>query len=353
MIGATYRLPNKLAFGAGFYVPFGGSSVWKKNTAFEGNKNFAGPVDGVQRWSTIEGNLRSMFATAGVAYRIEAARLSIGLTGNLILSSMDTVRARNADGSNRLSTEGRSFLTASGISGSFGLGATFEAIPKTLWIAASYQSLPGVTGGLTLNGKLHNKLGPGAPTEQDVSVYQSLPDILRIGVKARTHDWLELRLFGDFTRWSTFQDQCLSPKGEKCEVEKSNGAGAGGTKPVQNIPRRWKNTVGIRAGASLFPRENIEVLAGIGYDGNAIPDATLDPSITDFHDVSFALGGRLQIIKQLAAAVTYTHFIYVPRDTAGKNESATTFVAPSNSPDSGGTYTQTIGVINANLQLAF
>jgi long-chain fatty acid transport protein len=332
MIGATHRLQNELAFGAAFYGPFGGASVWKKNEGFVGNETFAGPENGVQRWNTIDGSLRSMFATVGVGYRIEAARLSIGLTGNLVLSSMDTVRARDADGSNRLSTEGRSHLAPSGVTGSFGLEAMFEAIPSKPWIGASYPSLPGVTGGITMKGNLRNELGPGTATDLEVSVYQNLPDIVRFSLEVRPHDGVELRIFGDVSRWRALQDQCLSPPGEECKVEKANGAPAEGTKPVQNIPRRWNDTFGLRLGASLFPRENLEVMVGAGYDGNAIPDSTLDPSTTDFQDVSFALGGKLRITKQLAAAVTNTHFMYIPRDTAGRDESASTYVAPPTAP---------------------
>lgn len=355
MIGATYKLENNLAFGAGFYVPFGGASSWDKNKKFENDPNFAGPVDGVQRWHTIDGTLRSMYATLGVAYRIEAARLSIGLTGNLLINSVDTIRARNTTGSNRLDTEGRALISASGLSGSFGIGAMWEAMPKTLWVGASYQSLPGVTGGMSLDGKLTLKSGPGAPTEQDITLYQELPHVIRFGVKTRPKDWLELRLFGDATLWSVFKEQCLAPKGEKCAV-KEDGSPDAGTAPVQNIPRRWQDAFGVRAGVSLFPRDTVEVLAGVGYDSNAIPDSTLDPSITDFDDISVALGGRFQIVKQFAAALTYTHLFYLPRDTAGKSgvtESGARFAAPSNGPDAGGTYTQTIGVINANVELSF
>lgn len=352
MIGATYRLPNGLAFGAAFYVPFGGSSVWDKNTAFKDDPTFAGPVDGVQRWHTIEGSLRSMFVTVGAAYRIEPVRLSLGVTGNLMLNSIDTVRARNADGTNRLGTEGRSWLTASGVSGSFGVGALFEAVPKTLWIGASYQSMPGITGGMALDGSLKNKLGPGEPTDQPVTVYQDLPDIIRFGVKARPSDWLELRLTGDVTRWSSFKNQCLAPKGEKCEVNPKDGSPAGGTAPIQNIVRNWSDSFGLRVGGSVFPRETIEVMAGVGYDGNAIPDTTLDPSITDFDDVSVALGGRLQMAKQFGASLTYTHFFYLPRDTTGKSEVGT-LVAPSVSPDAGGKYTQTLGLISVSAELSF
>jgi len=352
-IGATYRLPNGLAFGASFSVPFGGSTVWDQNKSFTDNPTFAGPVDGVQRWHTIEGTLRSMFVTAAVAYRIEAARLSLGLSGNVILSSMDTIRARTSDGANDVEREGRSWLSASGLSGSFGVGAMWEAVPKTLWIGASYQTRPGVVGGLSLDGKLTNKLSAGDPTVQEVTVKQDLPDVIRFGVKVRPVDKLELRLFGDVHRWSAFENQCLAPKGEDCKVDPENGSAAEGSTVVQNIPRHWQDAFGLRAGASLYPTDAFEIMVGAGYDGNAIPDATLDPSISDFDDISFAVGGRVKIVKQLAVALTYTHLFYIPRNTTGKSETATTFIAPSNGPDAGGVYTQSIGVINANVEAVF
>src|SRR5690606_25671192 len=101
---------------------------------------------------------------------------------------------------------------------------------------------------------------------------------------------------------------------DSCEVNERGGAAeGGGAVPIVNLKRNWDTAFGVRAGGSYWPEENVEVLAGIGYDSNAVPDETLEPALTDFHDVSFALGGRFTPTDWLAFAVTYTHFIYFSR----------------------------------------
>ena len=81
MLGATTRLGD-FAVGAGFFTPFGGQSTWDENDRFRNDPQFPGAVDGVQRWYSIEGTLRSTYASLAVAYRFDAARLSIGASGN-------------------------------------------------------------------------------------------------------------------------------------------------------------------------------------------------------------------------------------------------------------------------------
>jgi long-chain fatty acid transport protein len=350
MLGASARLGD-LALGAGVYVPFGGAATWDTNGAFEGNSELAGPVDGVQRWHSIESSLQAMFFTVAAAYKIPELRLSLGVSGNLIRTQVNTVRARNASGDNLLETEGRSLLEVSGLHASFGVGALVEAVPKQLWIGASYQSRPNVTGGETLEGTLTNRFSGVSNPGSDVELHQGLPDIVRLGARFVPEERMEVRLFGDWTRWSSMENQCLTQVGAACEIDRDGFAGEG-SRVVQNIVRRWNDTFGVRVGWSYWPGPAIEVFSGVGYDSNAIPDETLDPSATDFHDVSFALGGRFEVAKQLHLAASYTHLFYVGRDTTG--ESITAGLHPnSRAPDSGGHYGQAIGVLNLNVDVAF
>jgi long-chain fatty acid transport protein len=184
-----------------------------------------------------------------------------------------------------------------------------------------------------------------------VSLYQDLPDIVRLGVRFKAMDELELRLFGDWTRWSAMQNQCLSNEGEACAVT-AQGAPAEGTNPIVNLAREWHDAWGVRAGLSYWPAEEVELFSGMGYDSNAVPDRTLDPSLTDFHDVSVALGGRFGIGEHLHLGASYTHFFYIQRDTTGESTLAQKEF-PTTVPDSGGIYTQTIGVLNVNLDIGF
>ncbi|WP_437722876.1 OmpP1/FadL family transporter [Sorangium sp. So ce861] len=350
MLGATAKLGD-LALGAGVYVPFGGVATWGTNSAFEGHGELAGPVDGVQRWHSIESSLQAMYFTLAAAYRIPSLRLSLGVSGNLIRSQVNTVRARNASGDNLLATEGRSLLEVSGLHGGFGVGALVEAVPEKLWIGASYQSRPNVTGGETLEGTLTNRLNGVSSPPTDVELHQDLPDIVRLGARFAPAERLELRIFGDWTRWSTMENQCLTVVGAACEI-RSDGSAADPASVVQNIARRWGDTFGVRAGISYWPRPSSEVFGGVGYDSNAVPDETLDPSATDFHDVSFAVGGRFQVAERLHLAASYTHLFYVGRDTTGKSITPG-LAGASRSPDSGGLYTQNIGVLNLNVDVAF
>jgi long-chain fatty acid transport protein len=349
MIGATGKFGD-FALGLGFYVPFGGSSTWDKDEDFENHPRWPGPVDGEQRWYSIEGTLRSFFWTLAGAYKIPNTGLSLGLGLNLIRSSIHTIRARTSVGDNSIEQEGRSFIDVGDWAWSFGVGAMYEAIPKKLFIGASYQSRPNVAGGMRLDGQLHNYFDGESVTEVDV--HQDLPDIIRLGVRWAPRENLELRLFGDWTRWSAFDKQCLvEVDAEECEVNE-DGSSASDPQPIQNLPRDWDDAWGVRVGGSYWVDPKVEIFTGLGYDSNAIPAESLDPALTDFHDISVAIGGRFTIVKQLAAAVSYTHFFYFERNTNGESINAE-YVAPSSGPDAGGIYTQRVGVVNVNLEAMF
>jgi len=62
--------------------------------------------------------------------------------------------------------------------------------------------------------------------------------------------------------------------------------------------------------------------------------------------------GRYQIVDEFAVQLGYTHLFYFSRDTAGTAENAT-LAETSRSPDNGGLYKQTIGVINLGVQATF
>jgi long-chain fatty acid transport protein len=349
MIGATGKFGD-FALGLGFYVPLGGSSTWDKDEDFANHPRWPGPVDGEQRWYSIEGTLRSLYWTLAGAYKIPNTGLSLGLGLNLIRSSIHTIRARTGEGDDSIENEGRSFIDVGDWAWGFGVGAMYEAIPKKLFVGASYQSRPNVAGGMKLDGELRNYFGGEAITP--VEVHQDLPDIIRLGVKWAPRENLELRLFGDWTRWSAFDKQCLSELDqEDCEVNE-DGSAASDPPPIQNLPRDWNDAFGIRVGGSYWVDPKVEIFTGLGYDSNAIPDENLDPALTDFHDVSVAIGGRFTIIKQLAAAISYTHFFYFERNTNGLSKNAE-FAGASRGPDAGGIYTQRVGVVNVNVEAMF
>ena len=73
-----------------------------------------------------------------------------------------------------------------------------------------------------------------------------------------------------------------------------------------------------------------------------------------FEDFGFAAGLRYEVIEDhLHATLCYTHFINVPRDNAGKSETALAAESFNLAPDAGGHYAETMGLINATVEVGF
>ena len=352
MLGATTKLGN-FAFGASLSVPFGGRASWDKNIRFENHPTFPLAGDGIQRWHGIEGALTFIYLTAGAAYRI--GPLAIGATGNLVLSSVKSLQAKGFAGKGQPypDNEGRADLEVSGTHGSFALGAMFEALPDRLWVGASYQAQPGL-GAQVLTGTLNNSYLSAPPAPFPVKFHQALPDIVRLGARFRPLETVELRLFGDFTRWSVMKTQCvvLDQKDYQCVVNSDGSDASGNGAVMQNLRRRWKDTFGIRAGVSHWVVPAVELFAGAGYETAAVPDETLDPAIGDANSISVALGGRFNIIPSLFVAGSYTNLHFLDRNNIGKSELAQPSF-PTSRYDGSGRYSQWIGLFNANVEFVF
>jgi long-chain fatty acid transport protein len=348
-VGATTRAGD-FAFGLGFFTPFGGQSSWKENERFEGNQEFPGAVDGVQRWYSIAGVLRSSYGSLAAAWRIPDTGLAIGGSLNLIVSQVDTLRARQPSGTDSLTSEGRSHLDVDGVDWSFGAGVMYEAIPDSLWVGASYQSKPNVSGGMVLEGRLENFFS-GSSSDDEVELHQDLPDVVRLGATFSPVPGIELRLSGDYTRWSVFERQCLSRAGSPCEVN-PDGLAAPGSTVLQNQPRDWHDTFGVRAGGSYWLNRELELFGGLGFASNAVPDETLEPALPDWNGISLGFGGRIQVADNVHVAASYTQIIYVPRDNTGKSR-LNQFQGPSRGPTAGGNYGQQLGFVDANVDVEF
>lgn len=372
--GVTSDFGTKfMTAGAAAYFPFGGSATWDQNEKYRGNSQFPGAVDGAQRWYTIDGSLKSMYLTGGIGFNFPQIGLSVGATGSVIHSTVNTIRARNADGTDDLVSgstpdtyrlkEGRSLIDVAGWQGGFSVGALWN-LREVLWIGASYTSQPNVTGGMTLTGTLTNVLALSDPETQNVELTQTLPDILRLGVRVRPTRRLELRVFGDYTRWSVFKRQCVlnsSIDGRRCDFAGDETAlsapatyGAEGEIDgvVQHLPRFWKDAGGVRVGASYWIIESLEAFIGAGYDSSAVPVQTLDPALMDMDKGSVSIGARWQIVQRFALALTSTQIIYRKVDTKGQNL-LNKWEQPTRQASADGVYTQFLSLISIYADVHF
>ncbi len=345
-LGATMRLGD-LAIGVGLFVPFGGKATWGTNDKFA-NSDFPLAAAGVQRWHAIEGSLSFIYTTVGVAYRL--GPISLGVSGNLILSSVSFHQAKNPTGGGDPDTarEGRAKLDVSGVTGSFGVGLMWEAVERRLWLGASYQSQPGF-GPLKLNGTLDIS-SPTTNQHDEVTFTQGLPDIMRAGMRWKPTDDLELRVAADYTRWSFNRTQCVALKDYACAVYPDGSDASGGT--FSNKRRYWQDTYGAHLGISHWITREIEIFAGLGYETAATPDATLEPGLADADNIQRAVGSRFLVASRTFVAVSYTDLQYMNRDNSGKSELANAQV-PTRQPDGGGQYTQWIAAFNLNVEKVF
>ena len=214
-----------------------------------------------------------------------------------------------------------------------------EAIPDRLWFGASYQAQPGL-GPMHLDGTLSASLGPDVTQPMAVTYTQALPDIVRAGARVRSHVGrraLELRLYGDLTRWSRLQTQCVSLEGQPCAVFPDGTDATPGATTVQNIRRFWNDTYGANAGASFWVTDAVELFAGAGFATAAAPDATLDPMMTDAASVRVGLGGRFAVPRGFHVTAGFTDVQYAARDNTGRSVLPDAQL-PTRRPDGGGQY---------------
>jgi long-chain fatty acid transport protein len=380
-LGVTSDFGTKFFFGgAAVYVPFGGGARWKPNETYRNDPNFGGAADGVQRWYAIDGNLRTFYITGAVGFKIEAARMTLGFSGSAIYTSFDTIRARNADGTDNLVTgmdpdytlkEGRSWLQAKGWQGGFAAGLTVEPVKDVFWIGASYTSQPNVKGGMALKGTLTNIFANAAEAAvTNIELTQSYPDIIRLGFRVRPIPKLELRVFADYTRWSVMDKQCVlivkddpsNADDRKCDFDNSKtaltdptnfgGPGDGVVDVTQHLPRYWKDAGGVRIGVGYWFIEELETYLGLGYDSSAIPVQTVDPALFDMDKISVTGGVLWKAHKHLAIGATIGQIIYLTLDTKGRNV-LNQFQAPTKQASADGIYKQWLTIGNLYLDIMF
>jgi long-chain fatty acid transport protein len=356
-------VPN-LGLGLAVYVPFGGQSKWDKNDDFVGNEMYPGAEDGTQRWHVIEGELRSIYGTLAGAYRFPGPRISVGAGFSVIQSNVYTVRARTTQGTDDVISasgdiaEGRSLIDVSGTHLGASAGVNWEPMPG-LWVAASYTSQPGF-GNSTQSGTLTNKFGAGSTDPNDIRFEQELPDIVRLGARFRATPELELRLSGDYQRWSVLEHQCLLDSevdpNARCNLDE-DGSYAEGQDPreiIVNIPRQWDDTFGVRAGASYWILPELEVNGGVNYDSSAVPDKTADASLIDADKIIALAGVRWAALPdQLLLALTVNNVFYFKRTVDPREDGDIGTVTPSTVPDGAGTYEQNVLFVNLGAEYRF
>jgi len=335
--------------GLGAYVPFGGATKFDQRSAYYGNTDVRGAVDGPQRWSVTSGLQQSLYLTAAVGMRVPTAGLSFALAGSLVLSKIVHDQARNPDGHDDTNNEGRAVLDVSSTDPALSAGVYWEVLPKkALTLGASYALRPAL-GEMRMRGTLRQTY---ASATQDVDLLQTYPDVIRLGLAARP--WgshLELRLDAEYATWSRLDTQCILQRGEDCTLTPDGRDTHSPNKIILAIRRHWRDAGAVRIGAGYFIDDKTEIYGGAGYDTSAVTKATLESTYPDSFKLIGSLGVRRRLSDTLALGAAYTYVYYFPVTTGHQQQSELAGV--SKVPNEDGTYKSQVMFLSLNATFSF
>jgi long-chain fatty acid transport protein len=170
---------------------------------------------------------------------------------------------------------------------------------------------------------------------------------------------LELRLFGDVTRWSVLQTQCVSLRDRPCAVDPSGADATPEASTVQTVRRHWRNTWAVRGGLSYWPKlgkspadQPLEIFVGAGAEKRAPPATTLEPGLIDADNVQGAFGVRVTLASTWALVASYTQLHYFPRDNTGRSQLGSAEL-PTRRADGGGRYELSLSLVQTSLEKRF
>jgi long-subunit fatty acid transport protein len=253
------------------------------------------------RFDAVSSSLQVVRAAPSLAARLGRVRLGIGV--HVDYAMMDIERALDF-----IDTEGTSRLHLSGASAGADASIFWQAL-ETLAFGLTYQSrtVMHLSGEATF--QVPDTFAAKAP-DQRVSSSLTLPDRFALGF---AHQRGRLAFFGDvtLTLWSvrdTLKIDFSSP-----------------STPQVVEPQRWHESFSLHAGVEGEVSARVRLRGGAYYDHEAAPADTLAPSGPDMARVGLAVGGSIQLHRRLAADVSYSVAILLPRDSTGADALPTAY----------------------------
>jgi long-chain fatty acid transport protein len=354
-VGASSDFGSRTFFaGIAVYAPFGGSVQWQSAGRWANSAAFPGAVEGPQRWQGISVVDTSLAATAAFGARLLDERLSLGVAVTGYSHRVELDKAFNSDGSDDVTgptgilKEGRAYLDVSGIDVGATAGVYFVPdAERRLRFGASYTSQPGF-GPMRLAGTLQQRLGITPSSTTNVDLLQSYPDIIRLGVAYRVSDDVDLRLHGQYVRWSVFTNACVVHQGLPCNVNADGSAVTPG-QIIANDPANFHDAGAMHAGVGYWPHPRVEMFADLGFDTSAVPNDAEGRTLFDSFKVMGSLGLRYAVSSHLYLGGSYTQVYYLPLTVTSQKQ----YQSPSGVPFANGSYASHLEFIDANATVAF
>jgi long-chain fatty acid transport protein len=354
-LGASSDFGTRSFFaGAGLYAPFGGSIKWQPAARWANDSALPGAVDGPQRWQSVSVVDSTVAASAAFGVRLFEERVAFAVAVTAYATQVQLNKAFNSDGSDDVTgptgvlKEGRAYLDVSGVDAGATLGAYLVPdADRRLRLGLSYTSQPGF-GPMRLPGTLEQRLGITPSGTTDVDLLQSYPDIVRLGAAYRITDDVDLRLHGQYVRWSVFTNACVVHRSMPCDV-KADGSAVTQGQIIANDPSNFNDAFAVHAGAGYWPRSRVELFADLGLDSSAVPADAEGRTLFDSLKVMGSVGLRYALSRHLAVAGSYTQVYYLPQTVTSQQQ----WLSPSAVPFANGSYASHLEFVDANVAIGF
>lgn len=292
-VGGKIKDTDKLAYGLGIYTPFGSSIQW--------NEGWSG------RFINQNISLSSVFFQPTVSYEINP-KISVGAGFIYAVGSMEINKGVPVQDLNQ---EGHAKLAGKASGMGFTAGIQYQA-NENYAIGLSYRSGPklSVKNGDATFTVPQSLAGMFPNTTFNTSL--SLPDNITLGLSGKVMAGLTIQADIIYATWSKYKSLDIDFEQNTSSLKDASE------------PRKYKNTVAIRAGAQYEINEKLNVMIGGSYDPTPTSNEYLSPDAVDGNRIGLSAGLSYDINPKfnIAASVGYTNIAerkanYLPANFEG------------------------------------
>jgi long-chain fatty acid transport protein len=295
-----YGMENGLAFGIGFYSPFGLGTEW--------------PAGWDGRYLALKVDLTDFVLNPTVAYRInEWLMVGGGMSymWSTVKLNFNVATYAGLAPPTPAATDGLAALDANGNAVSFNLGAIVKPLP-TLSIGASYRHSTKIK--YEGNATFTNMQGlatffPGGTGTTTIN----FPNQLFAGISYDVCQDLTVEADYQWIRWSTYDTLTIVlPNGPNTPAP----LGGGPLQTTLKKPEEWTNAFMLRVGAE-YRKDQLAYRLGFIYDATPQPNKRVEPLLPDANRFEGTIGLGYKVDDNWSVDVAYQLIIFKNRTVTG------------------------------------
>jgi long-chain fatty acid transport protein len=284
----SYTLQNNIAFGVGFFAPYGLGTEW--------------PEDWVGRYLAVKTDLQSFYINPTVAYRIND-QFSIGAGFSYIIGNVE-LNQRVPTYSTLLpptpaTNDGYVTLKGDGTGFSFNAGVLYKATEQVA-LGLSYRSLATIEyegDAIFTEMQALNSFFPGGTGKTELP----MPADLKAGVAFMANENLTVEADFEYVFWNAYKELKLDiPDGPDFPLT---------GEPLQTASvdkKDYKNSYLVRLGGE-YRMEKLALRLGFVYDMTPVPDESLEPLLPDADRLEGIIGLGYQFSPKFRVDAAYQY----------------------------------------------